>query len=441
MEVAAVRKNKISLADYNYRKDIENRLLIAEFTPLDLHVLEEILYSPLSIPIKKLTKTLHAEESTMLSTLQKLSRTGLFSLSSDALHVDKEVRKYYEAQLIKFEEDFTPGMEYLQTLLRKVPIHILPSWYSIPRTSNNIFQSLVEKYLLTPQIFQRYLSELHFSDPLLNEILKEVYSSPDLKVSASSLLQKFSLSREQFEECMLQLEFHFVCCLGYVKTDDSWEETVTPFHEWREYILFLKHTEPSPLPKSAKIHPTRKTPFGWIEEFAAFLSHPPKGTSLENPFAAKGAQLHFIEMKGNHVRLTEDAEKWLSLSLENRALYLYRHPFNRVHASHLPSHLLTEKVLREAEKSILRVLHSGWVYFEDFLRGVSVPLQENAPIMLKKVGKTWKYQLPEYSEEEKALFKEVIFQHLFELGVTSTGTCEGKPCFCVTPFGQDLFGR
>ena len=45
LEASSIRKNKISLTDYNYQKDIQNRLLLAKFSLSDLKVLEEILYS------------------------------------------------------------------------------------------------------------------------------------------------------------------------------------------------------------------------------------------------------------------------------------------------------------------------------------------------------------------------------------------------------------
>jgi uncharacterized protein involved in tolerance to divalent cations len=43
---------------------------------------------------------------------------------------------------------------------------------------------------------------------------------------------------------MLNLEFHFVCCLrvSRIRSIEVWEERVTPFHEWREYLTFLKAT-------------------------------------------------------------------------------------------------------------------------------------------------------------------------------------------------------
>ena len=58
IELTAVKKNKITLSDYNYRRDIENRLLLASFTAFEIAVLEEILYSPIKAPIRKIAKNI-----------------------------------------------------------------------------------------------------------------------------------------------------------------------------------------------------------------------------------------------------------------------------------------------------------------------------------------------------------------------------------------------
>src|SRR3569832_2080321 len=139
IELTAAKKNKISLADYNYRRDIENRLLMANFSTFEVAVLEEILYSSIKTPIRKIAKNLERGEEELLPILEKFSKTGLLIIEGDAIVVDKETRKYFETEIEKFEEGFTPGMEFLQNLLKKIPIHVLPIWYSIPRTSNNIF--------------------------------------------------------------------------------------------------------------------------------------------------------------------------------------------------------------------------------------------------------------------------------------------------------------
>ncbi|MGE5195700.1 MAG: hypothetical protein ACM3JI_00020 [Anaerolineae bacterium] len=468
IEASSIRKNKICLSDYDYAKDIENRLLMAQFSILDLEVLAELLYSSLKIPIRKLANNLDIDNSELLPILDKISRTRLLTYDEDFVFVDKDMRKYYEMQIVKFDDDFKPGMEFLQGLLRKVPIHVLPAWYSIPRTSNNIFDSLVEKYLLTPQIFQRYLSELNFGDPILSEIAQDVYESPDLKLFSSTIVEKYKLSREQFEEYMLYLEFNFVCCLWYNLRDEHWQEVVTPFYEWGEYLRFLRHTEVKSIAKTAKIMIKDAEEFTFIKHLSVILALAKKQpipltidkkgchlkkSDYESIVEKSKIDLAFIErlieklcllklsnVVEGHLHALASASDWLEMTLENRALFLYRHPLNRLISENLPFHIPMERSVHEAEKSVLRVLQSGWVLYDDFIKGVLVSLSDASTVTLKKTGKLWKYSLPTYSDEEKTLIKETIFHWLPEMGMVATGTYEGQDCFTLTPFGRDFFG-
>ncbi|MFI5333672.1 MAG: hypothetical protein ACHQT8_00720 [Chlamydiales bacterium] len=470
-ETIALKKHKIILSDYDYRHDIENRLVMAEFSSHDFAVLEEILYSPLSISLKQLSTNLSIEESAIRSILKKLSKTGLLAVQGDLIAIDKEMRKYFESQILKFEEDFYPGIEYLQGLLRKVPIQVLPSWYSIPRTSNNIFDSLIEKYLITPQVYQRYLEELTFTNETLSGIVRDVHRAPEYKVRATDIIKKYGLSHEQFEEDLLLLEFHFACCLRYEKNGEKWEEVVTPFHEWREHLLFLQETEPKPIEKTNEIVRTRTEDFSFVQDISYILNHakkqpiPMTGDLPEKSFLptlaakCKGLkekdseflpyvrrlikklrQLGFAEVVDGNFCMLETAQEWLSMTLEHRALHLYRHPLNRLLTVNLPEALTHDRPVREAEKSIQRVLQAGWIYFDDFFKGVHVSVTPENYVMLKKSGKTWKYCLPHYSDEEASLIKATIFEWLFESAITATGTHEERDCFCVTVFGQSLFG-
>ncbi|HNA61872.1 MAG TPA: hypothetical protein PKW79_02210, partial [Rhabdochlamydiaceae bacterium] len=270
-DVTTVKKHKITLTDYNYQRDIENRLLLSQFSEFDHAVLEEILFSPIRTPLRKMTKNLDCSEEELLPVLQKLSQTGLLAIEDDSVIVDKEVRKYFEVEMEKFEDDFTPGMEFLHHLLKKIPIHVLPVWYSIPRTSNNIFDSVIEKYLQTPQVFQRHLLDINFGNPIISAIAQEVFLAPQLEVTAKHLMKKFQISQEQFEEYMLVLELHFVCCLRYHKNSKGWEERVSPFQEWRDYQKFLKSTTPIPISEFTKIERFRPHDFSFVEDLSILL--------------------------------------------------------------------------------------------------------------------------------------------------------------------------
>ena len=84
-DVTAVKKHKITLSDYNYQRDIENRLLLSQFSEFDHAVLEEILFSPIRTPIRKMTKNLNCSEEELLPVLQKFSQTGLLAIEDDSV--------------------------------------------------------------------------------------------------------------------------------------------------------------------------------------------------------------------------------------------------------------------------------------------------------------------------------------------------------------------
>ncbi len=458
-EVATFKKNKIELKEYEYSKDIQNRILMAQFTALDVEVLEEILYSSLRIPLSLLEQNLNLSSAELKASLDKLSKTDLFQVAGGFVIVDKDRRKYYEMQILKFEEDFKPGMEYLQGLLRKVPIHILPNWYSISRTSDNIFESIVEKYLHSPQAFQRYLMELHLSDPKQKGIMNSVYQSPDYEVEASDMIKKFDLTQEEFEEHMLYLEFSFVCCIRYKRKGDRFVEMITPFYEWQEYLCHVRDTEPTPIIDEETIKRLKKSDYGVIEEMAAILELAQKGpitrsviptiqkklpdfeTSDFERHVHKLCQLNLAERSGDKVNCTSDTLDWLKMKNNDRAVYIYRHPLNCLVYPSLPQELNSQRLVRDAEKSVERVVGAGWVFMDDFLKGVFIPLNDSHYITLKKVGRNWKYQLPEYTDTEQDFFQAVISRSLFESGITALGTKDGRECFCLTPFGHTIFGN
>ena len=367
LELNLLRKNKINLADYDSQQDIENRILISDFSSTDLKVMEEILFNPLKISLKKLTRSLQIPEKDLSCTLAKFAKSGLLSHQDDAIVVDKEMRKCFEFHIQRFDPTFKPDMEFMQGLLRKVPIHVLPIWYALPRSSNNIFESIVEKHLFTPQIFQRYLNDLSFPDNLPQDIMKDLFSCKDFSIASSDIIAKYNLTRPKFEEAMLFLEFRFVCTVCYVKEEDHWHEVVRPFHEWHQYLLFLQNI------KAPLLDPTKVK---------------------KNEPAKAGPIL--------------DATKTFT-----------------------------------SAKIIQRVLHGGWILFDQFLQEANLPPNLDSVTTLKKLGNHWKYTIPISSNLEKEAIHSAIFKTLFEDGIVATGTYEGsesvQDCFAVTKLGRLFF--
>lgn len=364
------KKNKIDLTGYNYRRDIENRLLMASLSVFEVEVLREILQRSVKIQIADLARALHTTVKALSPVLAKLKTTQLLSYDDAVITVDKEMRRYYELQIDKFDDDFQPNLVYLQTMLNKVPIEVLPVWYAIPRMSDHIIASIIEKNLATPKIFRRYLEELEFESPIQRHIMDDVFSAPDGKVHADTLREKYGLTREAFEEALLWLEFNFVCFLSYNRLEDMWQEVVTPFWEWREYLRF----ERSRTPKSI----------------------------------------------GDVSHIAQDKRKGLPHDLEE-----------------LPN----DRNIRLTEKALQSVMNSGWVMFEDFVKGIIEPIGSAAEVSLQKTRGHWAYLLPVFSAKDRESIRDIIFEKLALVGVIATGTYHGAPCFTVTPFGKTVLGE
>lgn len=480
IETNVFRKNKINLEDYDYRQDIQNRVLLSQFSSEDLEVLEEIVYGSQKIPISHLIDQLDKNLDHLSQILDKLSQTQLFKIEEDTVVVDKEMRKYFETQIQKFEEDFTPGMEFLQALLKKVPIHVLPNWYPIPRTSNNIFNSLIEKYLQTPQTFQRYLQELNLGDPVLNGIVSDLFKAPKHKMYSAEIRKKYSISEEAFEEHLLYLEFNLVCCLVYEKKDGEWVETVTLFKEWKDYLHFLKESQPKEIANHESVVRTRPHDFSFAEDLSILLAFSmtkplfvrlneeekwefEKASANQVAKQCKGfdlkteeGQAHFsaymekaiakllflrlATVEGNQLVPLEEAEEWLALPIEKRALNTYKVTLTTYPFSEFLKEICTERNIHEIEKSISRIIGCGWVLFDDFMKGIIAPISEKSKMSLTKQGRYWKYSLPDYSEDELALIRLIIYNWLFEGGIVATGSYQGKEAIRITPLGQSMFG-
>lgn len=476
LDLQTQRKTKIALSDYDYRRDVENRLLMSRFSHDDVLVLEELIYSPVHFSITKMARSLELEEPALLEILEKLSKTGLLTINGDNVEVDKDLRKYFETQILKFEDDFKPGVEYLLSLLRKVPIHVLPIWYSVPRTSNNIFESIIERYLSTPHAYYRYLQDFYLHHAHLAPLVKELFSSPKLKLTGQEIIDRYHMHREQFEETMLILEFSFVACLRYEKVENQWKEIVTPFDEWHEYLTFLRTTQPNPILEEEEIVPFRSHDFSFVrdmahvlklaklkpislKEQAALFLPASKTTSTavakqldldleqavnQGYFSRLVQKLRLLKLADicdGELTITSHAQAWLELEDAEKALFLYRHPLNRLISPDLPEPAIIDKSVRESEKCIQRVLNAGWIKLEEVVKGALVSFNDDPAISLKKQGRQWKYARPEYTESQLTLIRAVVNDWLFETGVVSIGKWNGERCFKITSFGHSIFGH
>lgn len=463
LEVTSVRKNKISLFDYDYKRNMENRALIRSFSQTQLSVLEELLFSPIKTSVSKLSKDLKISEKQILPALEKLQQASLIKIDGAIVIIEKKTRKSFEFEFSRFDENFKPDLLFINNLLSKIPIHILPVWYCLSKTSNNIFQSIIDKYFLTPQIFQRHLEDLENENPIFSDIIKKLYNSPDFTLSSKEIRKKHDLDDERYLECLLLLEFNFICFQAFKKNQNGYEEVLIPFYEYTEYHHRFNATRTPSIADSEKPVKKRNRDFGFVLDLTSILRMAKKGAaflqiennikkelnikdpdfivsdSYVNTLIDKLLQIKFLIKNQNLLQTSPSAGKWLELTVDHRALHFYYHPLNLLSGNDLPCELLTEKNIREAEKSIARVLRQGWVSFDDFIKGVMASISEDSQLKIKPIGKVYRYSTPSYSQEERRFIKKVIFERLFEAGIVNVGIFNEKDCFYVTKLGESLF--
>ncbi len=460
------KKNRVTIEDYELASDVQNRLLLADLSQEEVSILEEILYSPLTISLQKLSENIDVPLERVKEFVTKFLTSELFTLDQSTLIINKEKRKYFEVHIEKFSEEFAPGMEFLQSLLKNVPIHILPGWYQIPRTSNSIFESIVEKYLFTPRVYQRYLLDFTACDSLLKDILQDLEDAPEHKLYAHELCEKYGISRDELSRMVILGEFNFLFCSSFEPHLDGWIEVITPFAEWRDYLLYLKNCAPKSLENEARIQLKRKKEYAFIEDMTALLlysvdhdisvgfdesqdqfttpsaipqfekeSLPP---SYVDQLINKLLVLGLAVIEDQYLRPTEHSEEWIKMPLEKRAHVTFKHPHNFFDIQKI-SPLSNERSILEIQKTMAHVVDLEWVYFDDFLKGCPIELSDEKKVCLKKKGRVWKYVLPEYSNQEAALVRFTIMEWFFESGIVQSGQLDGQDCFKLTTLGRSLF--
>lgn len=427
MPVLPHRKNKVSLADFNYLREIETRLFFARLSVKEIAILREIVDDSLKIDLPEFAKRTKTPLKTLQLFLKKLEGVKFLKIDGNFLIIDKEQRKISESFLIKFDEDFEPGMEYLKGLLSKIPPITQTQWYHLPRNADNIFQTLIDNIFLTPKIYKQYVEQLEYDHPLLKTLVKDLYASPDLSLTAAKVIQKHKLTEEQFHELVLLMEYNLVGCLSYQpnqkgSTDEGWDEVITPFAEWRTFQHFLKKTAPKPV--TGKVKRFHVEDFAFVLDLSQLLEKiikTPAAPKSTDPYTQEMLDrllfIHLVKEENGKLIAKESAHKWLKKSIEDRALSMSRHP-------------------TAVEKGLHRVLQIGWVYVDDFLEGFFGVLGSKEKLSLKNRGKKWGYFLPEYTDEEKVVIRQTLTERLFEAGFVALGEHQGKQCFCVTNFGR-----
>ena len=470
-ELKPLKKQKIPLADYDYLIDIKNRLILKQLSPKGIALLEEILFGPVVISFSNLKDSLDFDETELSHHLELLAPLQLFTLENSHLHINKEKRKYFELHVEKFDESFKPGMNYLELLLKRVPIQFLPNWYQISRSSNNIFNSIVERFLLTPSIYQRHIKEYLALDEVCAEIASDIHYSSEHSLKGEYLRKKYNLTEDEYQEIVLELEFQFMCIQTYKPTDTGYEDELSLISEWAEYLNITKNSNPQAL--EGPVEKYRSSEFSFIEDMSTLLANAltkplriefdqkndrwiPIPESLQAAtltLSLPSNNLNYVARLINKLLIlglaiindvvltpTPLSNDWREFPIKKRAHITFKHPHNAPSTEILGEvfHPHDRRIL-EIQKHVAKAATHGWVTFSSFLSGAQIPFSDTKRVYLKQVGKNWKYALPDYTEEECRFIHSIVFDWLYESGVVQIGNYENEEAFCLSSLGKVLF--
>ena len=468
MKAKISKRSKINLSDYNYERDIKNRLLMATFSVFEVDLIDNILNSSLIVKIEDLALEMEATSDYLMPFLEKLLVTELFKITGSKLEVSKEMRKYYEFQIKKFDDDFESNMEFIREVLRKVPIGVLPAWYSIPKTADNILVALIDKYFASPMGYKKYIRELRFEDDLLNKITLDIFEQGGRRLSSDSIREKYQISREQFELYMLHLEFNFVGYLLYEKDGDNWHEVIKPFYEWKVYLdneaLVVNELADSDIEllyqeednfledMRAVVKYLQEHTIGAVMVEGCYRTSPEECSRLTSLLKRSICQeyLDMLINKLSLLKLIKEDDKYISIEEDNLkefnniddeelAIYLLRYRRGAFFNFDIDSQLaIDDNNQRNIIKSLSKLLKCEWMYLKTFLRSIEFGIGKARDIHLAREGRHWKYIFPKHSESEENYIKAVVLERAFQSGLLQIGELNGEKCIRLTDLGKSV---
>jgi hypothetical protein len=470
-DIKIFQKHRIKLSDYDHESDVKNRLFFPTLNELELEILEEFSYLAMNFSIQTLIEGIECTIETLREILRKFSNANLINFKDDLVIISKSQKRLIEERVATYEPDFKYNLEYLQTLLRKVPIDIQPLWYQLPRTSDNIFNSIIEKYLVTPTLYQRHLGEIKSLNPIYRNIIDLVFANEMLRVPLCELQSVLSIEDEEFEKHIIFLEFCFILFKTSRITEGKCSQYLEPLHEYKEFLLTQKnYAVKSSIEK--KITPYRPSEFSFIEDMTD-LAHLAKHHELVFELHEQGntynlsegsyklcfenlkqmqdcensreylkqvltklESLDLIKIENKQIVVGQVANEWMELELMNRSHVTFKHPYNQVICQGLYPKLYSERLIHDIENAVAKTEPMTWVNLDEFISQSMISIDKNARLQLKKVGSQYKYLFPEYTQEQKEFIRAIIENFLFESSIVELAYCEEATYFKVTSFGR-----
>ncbi|GEM_PF-2509562 len=432
MNLAVQIKDKAPLSEEEWQREVDCRRLLLTLDTREVEILTEIVDGSPNFSVQALADTAHVSVKSVIDLLDKLVPAGLLKYSDDFAQVNKEMRKNFELHLQAFQEDFSPDISYAISLFKnKVPLHVLANWYTTNCLADYLIDSIVERYFQTPEVYTRYLQEIQWEDPFLEEVRQHTLTHPGSEIDADLLCQKHELTIDEFLERALILEYHLVGFVYFPMVGSKRARKILPLTEWRNYLTRQRAVAAAPI-KDPSVMDKEEQPFSFIEQLHAHLSA--KVIDPSHPLAETAVAYQFVSAG----RLTDLAKEWMGLSNEEKALFLYRISLKSMEKRDRHPQLYTEVNACMVERGLKTFIHFGWVSFNDFFKAQVSPIAGKSSVSLERKGKRWRYVFPEYSEVEKEFIHDIIFERLYQAGFVEHAMFGDEQIFRVTSFGASI---
>lgn len=445
----ALKRIKIDFDSVDMANDLKIRAFLGTLKTDQLPILEEILHSSARTSIDELLEELDAKKSDIEPTLEAFEKIGLLKVQGEEITVVKEMRRLVDVHFERTEEDFEPDVDFALSVMRTLPVQQVPLWYALPKTSTNLRTAIIEKFFMTPALYERHLETTQFEDEVLQKAFDRVRREM-APMSAKDLQEELGIDDAAFHKIVLILELNFITYLKYTREKGELVPELMPIREYSAYAKRVAHGALFPQPHD-ELAPKRPGPFAFLRDLNSFVvlaskMHLSEDLSLDSikkiarelNMPADSAYISTLKERALSLRLLENAdgelvvganlEKWERLAEEDRPFCYLRHPSLAYDAD--------EKSVRAAEKSISLIFGKGWIAFDDFIRAALIPLRPEIEVSLTGRGQGCHYAFPVYTEEERALVHHVIFQSLAESGFVETA----DDYFRLSAFGELVFG-
>ncbi len=444
-DVQFQKKHKVDLSEIPVEQDLFYRARLVELDSQTSTHLLELFYLSSKTTVQKLKNALDLTDDELQNFFEKIASLEILSFDKEAVVIDKDVKKKIECHLEKFSEEFIPGIEYFQTLLRQVPISILPTWYPLPRTCDSIFLSLKERIFQTPSQYLRHLQEVESEEYPVQILVQSLLASPRHSLSLQEVEELSGFKGGELQKFCLFLEFNFIAILTYKSSGEGWSSYLELPAELSAYLKKQSHPLPftsviqntvvpdrgiplafafdlSQVIRFVKMHPVRVTKEGIRYNFSSpVFSKLVETLSLSVAYLetilSRGIELQLLEIDQGFVTLHPQAEPWLLYSIEKQALTLFKALWIQKNPN-----------LKQAEKGLASIITNGWVLADEVIKNISY----GKPHLVR--GRDgFDYEI----QDEVRLNYENL-ETLFESGLIEWGTYEKKRCLQLTDLGKQI---